>query len=34
MLREKAVKMLDLLEQLEGELAVQAMDDDADDIES
>mmetsp|Transcript_44877 Transcript_44877/g.65866 ORF Transcript_44877/g.65866 Transcript_44877/m.65866 type:complete len:367 (-) Transcript_44877:112-1212(-) len=33
-LREKAVKMLDLLEQLEGELAVQAMDDDNDDIES
>jgi len=35
-LRGKAKKMLDLLEQLEGELAVQAMDEDAgdDDIES
>ena len=33
-LRAKATKMLDLLEQLEGELAVQAMDEDSDDVES
>jgi len=29
-LRAKAKRMLDLLEQLEGELAVQAMEEDAD----